>query len=150
MGKRKNLNGLPNNLVQSYFSTLKYYDRGYMPCWIWKRATELGIHELEIDILSKTTIPKAMKTKPITTHLDELKKMIVETLTENQFSINYIVDAKFKIWLSKQDIALNQITCQCILEDINGRKYIGKVYKERAYPIADSMFEKIIKLIKQM
>lgn len=67
MGNRKHLNGLPNSLVQKYFSTMMYYDKGYMPCWIWKNASKLGIYELEIDILNKTIIPSEMSSKPIST-----------------------------------------------------------------------------------
>lgn len=148
MGRSKNLNGLPNNLVQSYFSTMNYYDKGYMPCWIWKKASELGINELEIDILNKVTIPIEMKSKPIIVYLDSLRDMIVKTLRSNQFDKNYIVTAKFRVWISKQDAAFSQVSCQGILEDIEGRIYKGKIYKERAFPVADSMFEKIIKILK--
>ena len=148
MGKRNNLNGLPNGLVQKYFSTMTYYDRGYMPCWIWKKALELGIYELEIDIFNKTTIPPEMISEPIISHLDELIEMIFKTLDKNNFDKNYIVSAKFKIWIRKQNVAFNLVSCQGLLEDVEGRKYVGKIYKETAFPIADSMFKKIMKLIK--
>lgn len=74
--------------------------------------------------------------------------MIFKLLASNQFNQNYIVNAKFKISISKQDAAFGQVFCQCFIEDIEGRIYEGKVYRERAFPIADSMFEKIIKRIK--
>ena len=149
MGKRRNLNGLPNGLVQSYFSTLNYYDKGYMPCWIWKKAIEFGVYEFEIDVLNKTTAPMKMNSKPIIMYLDDLKEIIIKTLKSNQFDKNYIVSARLKIQISKQDVALSQVSCQGILEDKEGRIYTGKVYKERAFPIADSLFEKIFKLMKK-
>lgn len=148
MGKRRNLNGLPNSLVESYLSTLMYFDKGYMACWIWKLASELKITELEIDIINETTTPAEIKSKPIIAYLDQLRDTISKTLISNEFDSNFIVKAKFKVWITKQDAAIRQISCQGIVEDIDGRVYEGKVYNETAYPIADSLFEKIIKKIK--
>ena len=147
-GRRRNLNGLPNSLVQKYLSTLMYYNKGYMACWIWKRAAEKGIVELEIDIINETTNPAEMKSKAIVAYLDQLRETISQTLLSNDFDSDFITKAKFKIWISKQDAALNQISCQGIVEDVEGRIYEGKVYREKAYPITDSLFEKIFKKIK--
>lgn len=148
MGKKKNLKGLPNILVQSYFSTLSYYDKSYMACWIWKNAFDLKVYEIEIDILNKTTFPIEMKSKPIIFYLDKIQDIIKNTLLSNQLDKNYIVSAKFNVRISNQDAALSEVSCQGILEGIDSRIYEGKIYKERAFLIADSMFEKIIKLMK--
>lgn len=74
--------------------------------------------------------------------------MIFKTLTTNHIDNNYIASAKFKVWISKEDALYNQVSCQGILEDIEGRRYIGKTYKERAFPVADSLFQKIINSIR--
>jgi hypothetical protein len=137
MGKRRNLNGLPNSLVESYLSTLMYFDNGYMACWIWKRASELEITEIEIDIINGTTKPPKFKSKPIVAYLGQLRGIISKTLLSNGFDPSFIDSAKFKVWITKQDAVLRQVSCQGIVEDIDGRIYEGKVYKETAYPIAD-------------
>lgn len=147
MGKKKNLNGLANSLVQSYFSTLCYYDRGYMPCWIWKQASELGITELEIDILNKTTTPAEMSSKPILAYLDKLEAIISKTLASNQFEQDFFTEAKLVIEINMLDATLNQVSCQGVLKDKEGKIYKGKIIKDTAYPIADTMFEKIKKLL---
>jgi hypothetical protein len=49
MAKRRNLKGLPNSLTQRYFSTLVYFDGGYMADWIWNTAEKSGTTENIID-----------------------------------------------------------------------------------------------------
>jgi hypothetical protein len=138
MGKWRNLKGLPNSLVESYFSSMMYFDNGYMACWIWKKANELDISELEIDILNRTTKPAVLEATPITAYLSDLQLIINRTLASNNFESGFIKKAKLKVWIAKDDAVRNQVSCQGIVEDIKGRDYAGKVYQEQAYPISDS------------
>jgi hypothetical protein len=62
MAKRRNLKGLPNSLTQRYFSTLFYFDGGYMADWIWNTAEKSGTTENIIDILNKSIEPRDCKT----------------------------------------------------------------------------------------
>ena len=97
MGKRRNLNGLPNSLEQRYFSTLFWWDKAYMADWIWNAANEKGVTDIEIDILRDTVDPEELEIKPIIAQLNQLRETIKATLDSNDFPTNFIVDAKIKI-----------------------------------------------------
>ena len=96
MAKRKNIKGLPNSLVQRYFSTLFWWDKAYMADWICNASSEKQITSLEIDILNQTVFPTDLQIKPIVGHLPKLKETIEKTLESNGFQNNYITTAKFK------------------------------------------------------
>ncbi len=133
MGKRRNLNGLPNSLVERYFSTLFYLDKGYMSDWIWNAANEKNIIDIEIDIINETVSPAELQIRPITIQLQELRETIDKTLIKQRFDADFITEAKFIIFISQRQKVLKLFTCQAILKDIEGRVYAGKVYTERAY-----------------
>jgi len=59
MGKKNNLNGVPGNLANTYFSTLKYYKRAYMSDWVNSVALKTKIYDFKVDILNDTVEPKA-------------------------------------------------------------------------------------------
>lgn len=102
---------------------------------------EKGVFELEIDIFNETTNPPEIKSKPIIAYLGQLRETLFRTLLSNNFDSDFITKAKFKIWINKQGLELNQILCQGIIEDENGKIYEGKVYKETAYPIENSILK---------
>lgn len=140
MGKRRNLNGLPNSLEQRYFSTLFWWDKAYMADWIWNAANEKGVTDIEIDILRDTVDPKELEIKPITAQLSRLRDTIKTTLDSNDFPTNFIVDAKFKIYISQKHKALRLLSCQATVTDVNGRVYEGKNYTEQAYETPFKVF----------
>ena len=117
MGKRKNINGLPNNLIQQYFSTLFYWNDGYMADWIWNASTEKGINEIEIDILNQIVSPTSINIKQITTYLDRLKNTIDKELINNGFQTDFIVFAKFDIFISSRYKIQRLLTCTATLID---------------------------------
>ncbi|MBK8833283.1 MAG: hypothetical protein IPN60_21060 [Saprospiraceae bacterium] len=152
MGTRKNLNGLPNSLEQRYFSTLFYWNGGYMADWIWNAANEKNVKDIEIDILNENVEPKVLQIKPIIGHLPQLRNTIQITLKSNDFPIDFISEAKFIIYISQKHIASRLLTCQCVVTDKEGRKYLGKIYTEKAFEdpyqvFPHSLFQRIKKIM---
>ncbi|MEZ4805310.1 MAG: hypothetical protein R2852_07465 [Bacteroidia bacterium] len=133
MAKKRNLNGLPNTLVQRYFSTLFFWSKGYKADWIWNAANEKGVNEIEIDLLNDSVFPKELELKPIHAQLSRLRATIRITLENNKFPKDFIVDAKFNIFVSEKYKILRLLTCQAMLKDHEGRTYQGKIYTEQAY-----------------
>jgi hypothetical protein len=132
MAKKKNLNGLPNNLIQQYFSTLNYWNGGYMADWIFCAAKEKNKSNIEIDILNKKVKPKDLEIKQIVTYLDYLKHTIVKELKGNGFPDDYITKAKFEIYISPENKVQKVFSCVAILEDAEGKIYRSKPYSEQA------------------
>lgn len=139
MGKKRNLNGLPNNLVQRYFSTLFYWRTGYMPDWIWYAAQEKSIVNIEIDILNGTVYPEEMQFNAITAQLPKLAETITNTLDSNGFNKEFIVEAKIYIIISQDK---KQLSGAGKIKDIDGRIYEGKSITENAYNKPFSIYPK--------
>jgi len=141
LGKRKNLNGLPNSLTQRYFSTLFYYRKAYMSDWILNASSEIGISNLTIDLINETVEPKEMEIKPILAHLPSLKETIYVTLKNEKFESDFIKSGIFKIELSEK---YNFLNCTTILKDKEGKEYIGKTYTEYSYEKKFKVFKTTI------
>ncbi len=69
MRRTKALNGLPNTLVQMYFSTHAYYGNGYMADHLWDVAVRTGIREARLDVLNGTAEPAAIANTAITSRI---------------------------------------------------------------------------------
>ncbi len=129
MAKTKTLNGLSYNLAQSYFSTLNYYSKGYMSDWIVNSAFEIGIDNVQIDILNKVISPKEHIIKPLLINLDNLKHIIEKTLKSNNLPLDFIKEAKFDIRVTSD----RQIICSNFTVGDNGRIYKSLDYIEQSY-----------------
>ena len=141
MAKKKNLNGLPNNLIQQYFSTLFYYDRGYMADWIWNAASEKYVSDIKIDIINKTVIPKDLQIQPLTIHLIRLQQTIKKELINNGFIEDFIVKAQFEIYISPENNSQKIFGVVVTLEDKEGTIYRSKPYAEKAYETEFQVFK---------
>ena len=104
-----------------------------MADWIWYAATEKNIMDVEIDILHDRVAPRVLQIQPITGHLHQLRENIQATLKSNQLPDDFITEAKFIIFISQQHKTSGLLTCQGMMTDKEGRKYIGKIYTEKAY-----------------
>jgi hypothetical protein len=140
MGKKRNLNGLPNSLEQSYFSTLFYWHKGYMADWIWNAANEKEVTDIEIDILNKKVKPTDLEIEPIIAQLFRLQETIEKTLKSNGFSPDFITEAKFNIYISQKYKAQKLFSCQAIVTDRDGKNYEGKTFTEKAYESSFRVF----------
>jgi|SRR5688572_22431608 len=139
MGKRRNLRGLPNSLTQRYFSTLFYFDGGYMADWIWNTAEESGTTEIKIDILNKSIEPRDLEIQPLTSTLDRLQETIKVTLDKNGFDGHFIREAYFDIYISQKFKHMRLLHCTATLKDENGLEYKGKTYTEKSYENKSSL-----------
>ncbi len=133
MPSKKLINGLPNNLIQQYFSTLFYYSEGYMADWIWNVAIQKNHSQLTIDILNNTVRPIDFQIKPIMAYIDYLQATIRNSLTSNGFDKDFIVDAKFNISISKRLNIRRLLIIEAIVIDKDGRVYKSKKYEEEVY-----------------
>ena len=141
MAKKKNLNGLPHNLKQQYFSTLFYYGKGYMADWIWNAAIEKNVSDIQIDIINQTVMPKDLHIRPLTAQLIKLQQTIKKELTNNGFPENFIVKAKFEIYISPENRNQKIFSILTILEDRDGKIYRSKPYAEMAYETGFQVFK---------
>jgi hypothetical protein len=133
MASTKKLHGLPNNLVQQFFSTLFYYDKGYMADWIWNTATQNNVDSVDIDIINGTVTPTSVQIKPIVSQLDRLRDTIQAVLTSNEFPVDFIVKANLYVKLSKDSKTQRFLEVKGVAVDKNGKVYEGQVYSEQAY-----------------
>jgi hypothetical protein len=130
---KKNLNGLPNNLIQQYFSTLFYYDKGYIADWIWNAAKEKNVSVIQIDIINQTVAPKDLQIQPLTAPLIYLQQTIKKELINNGFSENFIDKANIEIYISPESRNQKTFSVLTVLEDKDGKIYKSKPYTEMAY-----------------
>lgn len=136
MASIKRLNGLPNNIGQSYLSTLKYYHKGYMSDWLNSIALKTKEFDIEIDILNDKVTPLKCQTKALMIWNDEFRNLIIKVLKNEGFENNHIVKAIMKFQIRSRKGQTNSINCNVLLEDKN-----GKIYSNRK-PILDQAYEK--------
>ena len=133
MPKRKNLNGLPNDLTKSYFSTLNHSTPGYMADWLVNGAKKLGLIEATIDIINETIEPSELTLLPLAFPLKYLKKIIEKELLKNDFPSYFIVEAKIKVTFTSFTKHPAELICSATLLDQEGHKYECPAFTEFAY-----------------
>ena len=129
MARRKQLNGLPNDLVYSFFSTLRYWEKGYMSDWIVNASLDLKVENIQIDILNKQITPKELEIKPILYHITELESIIKKVTEHAGFEHDFIKQAVFDIEIHKN----RQLQCKTTLIGENGEVFNSKNYIEESY-----------------
>ena len=131
MAKTKTLNSLIHSLAHSYFSTLNYWDGGYMSDWIVNAAFELGINEVKVDVLEKRISPKEMQLEPLMYYLNSLSPIITKTLKSNDLPLDFITEAKFEITISESRVMI----CDGYAKGNNERIYRSKPYSEQSFEV---------------
>jgi hypothetical protein len=129
MAKKDRINGIPNVLIQQYFSTLFYSKAD----WIWNAANDKNVSDIKIDIIKETIIPKELQIQELTGGLCTLRQTIKKELENNGFSEDFIKKAQFEIYITpayKNDKFFGVIAT---LEDKDGNIYRSKPYIEKAY-----------------
>lgn len=129
MAKSRLINGLPHNLVQSFFSTMRYCEKGYMTDWIVNASIGLNVTKIKIDLLKKKITPKEFEIKPIMYNINDLDRIIQKAISYAGLTRNYIKEANFEI-----EILDNYyLKCRTILISENGKIYTTKDYVEKSY-----------------
>jgi len=145
MGRVRTLNGIPNEVVVKYLSKLEYGESGYMVHWLWKIMNDLHISKAEIDIFAETTVPEELPSKPILIYLESLRRLISKQLVNYKFNEDYIAQGVLKIAAEKMGEPFGVILIHCILITRENKQIKGKVFELGTYPIADSLFDKVMK-----
>jgi len=127
--KTKILNGLSYNLAQSFFSTLCYYDKGYMSDWIVNAANDYGIKKVEIDIINNHVLPEKLNIRPLIVHLENLRQIIYKTLASNKIDKEFIIEAKFIISINEK----RELICENYVRGENKKIYKSKDYLENSF-----------------
>lgn len=162
MPKRKNLNGLPHNLTRSFFGTNRYYKCGYVADWIINGARILNLKEATADILNINIDPPELNFAPTIAALIDLKKIIAKELSSNQFSPDFITEAKIRIEFLSHFTHSKTMYCYPILRDKQGHYYqpgriIAEAYEDKFDPfilekkrnyLTQSIFNKLMSLFK--
>ena len=68
-----------------------------MSDWIVNSAFEVGVDNVQIDILNKEISPKELMIRPLLINLKYLKHIIDKTIRSNNLPFDYIKEAKFEI-----------------------------------------------------
>ncbi len=135
MPSAKVLNGLPNNLVQMYFSTHAYYRNGYMPDHLWDIAARAGILEARIDVLGDSIEPADFSKPALISYLTTLRGQITSELARMGFPQDYITEAYIDIFISKKHQAQRLLTGTGTIITKEGRTIKGKTFTESAFPL---------------
>jgi hypothetical protein len=140
MPKKRTLNGLPHNLVKSYFSTLRYWKVGYMADWLYNAATARKVKTVTLDIIHSKIDPVEMEILPLMYHLRELKTIIEKELTQNGFDKGFITQARIDIKITSTDLYAKALKCSPELSDKDGRVYKTSPILEFAFEDFDPSF----------
>lgn len=76
MPRRKNLNGIPHNITQSFFGTERYYRCGYMGDWLLNAARKPNITKASLNVLQASFSPTELNIHPLTYNAKTLKTVI--------------------------------------------------------------------------
>lgn len=132
MTSTKKLKGLPNNLVQQFFSTMFYYDKGYMADWIWHTAKKNNVIVINIDIINERIDPVSIQIKPIISQLHILRGTINSELIGNNFQSDFIQKANLTIKILTNSKTQRFMEVKGIIVDKNDNILEGKIYHEEA------------------
>ncbi len=132
MGKRKSLNGLPENLVRSYFDTIRYYSCGYLSDWLINSSIKFNLSEITLDIINARVEPSDLNLYPFIINLHEIKPIIAKELNGNGFPPDFIVEAKINVKFTIPIESKRFIKCYPFLIDKNGNKYAPGLVIETA------------------
>lgn len=145
MAKRKNLNGIPHNITQSFFGTERYYMCGYMGDWLLNAARRLNLKKASLNVLTSEFTPSELNLLPLTLNAKTLKEIIDKELIANGFSTDFIKEAIIDFQFPDPKIYRTTIYCFPYLVNEDGRRYeVGRVIGEALEPDFDPFDKKNI------
>ena len=128
MRKSKALNGLPNNLVEMYFSTEAYFRTGYMADHLSAVALLTGLREARIDILHGTIAPIEFGTTAILSYLPTLRQQVLSTLDRLELPSDHVIEARIEIVMAKQEDEVPFVTGKGCIVTSDGLLRKGQAY----------------------
>jgi len=138
MPKRKDLNGIPHNITQSFFGTERYYGCGYMGDWLLNAARQLKLQKATLDVLSATFQPSELNLRPLIYHASTLKEVIDKGLLANGFETDFITEARIDFQFPDPKLYRTTIYCYPYMIDKEGRRYeAGRIIAEGLEPNFD-------------
>lgn len=133
MGKRRDLNGLPNSLAQQFLSDIFYFEGGYMADWVWYLGIDHSVNEIRFDLLEYVVSPHSFQVEPFIRFFPTLRNTIGATLSSTGHPADFIVEAHIDVFISYKFRHQKLITAQAIIVDKHGVKTEGKIYTTKAY-----------------
>jgi hypothetical protein len=119
----KKLNGLPNNLAESFFSSLKYDNGGYMADWLVAIAQKHTVNEVRLDVIHQSATPSVFNVKPVTLGLGSLKYVISSELEANHLPLDFIAEAALDVKFNIPYYSKKVIHVFPWVIDKDGKKY---------------------------
>jgi hypothetical protein len=142
MPKRRNLNGIPHNIAQSFFGTERYYKCGYMGDWLLNAARRLNLTKAYLNVLTATFTPTELNLHPLTFHAKTLKEIIDKELLANGFESDFIEEAHIDFQFPDPTLYRTTIYSFPYLIDKDGRRYeAGRIIGEGLEPEFDPFEE---------
>lgn len=133
MAKKKNLKGIPHNITKSFFSSLRYYSRGYMADWLVHAATKENVQKGYIDIFQQEIVPATLNLSIFQSHIKDLRRIIETELSNNGFSVDFLVEAKIELEFPSYNGTTRAIYCYPYIVDKEGKRYSAGRLIEYAY-----------------
>lgn len=131
----RSINGLPNNLVQMFFSTLAYSHGGYMADHLGEAAMRTKVYETRIDILRQRIEPPVCASDGLGSYLPRLRAHIASELERNELPFDHVSEATMEFSVHRSHPATPWITGKCTVITKHGRLIKGKTYTKRIYPL---------------
>ena len=128
MRASKALNGLPNNLVQMYFSTEAYFRTGTMADHLRDVALQTGLREARINILQCTIAPVEFGTTPLLVYLPTLRHLVLTTLEQLELPSDHVIEARIDIVISHEEVDTSFVTGTGWIVTTDGRMRKGHTY----------------------
>lgn len=142
MPREKDLNGIPGNIANSYFSSI--VNQGNSASWICFIAEKTKTRNIKIDVLNRKILPQEVDYKQLYRGLDHLENIIFNQLKNFGFKKTFIQKATLEI---EVDLQTKIIYCKPILIDENGKVYTSKkVLKFVGFPMQSFIFDKVFML----
>jgi hypothetical protein len=141
MAKRNNLNGVPHNVIRSFFGTERYYYKGYMADWLLNAGRRLQLDHACLDILSSAFTPETLNIFPLVLHAKSLKTIISKELDRNGFSDDFITGARIDFVFPDPVRYQTTIYAYGYLTDRDGRQYTSGKIIESAFEASFDPFD---------
>ncbi len=131
----RSINGLPNNLVQMFFSTHAYSDGGYMADHLGDVAFRHNQFDIRIDILHERMEPASCAKRALRSYLPRLRGHIAEELHRHQLPPDHVAMAEMEFSVRRSHTKTPIVIGKCAVTTKQGRVIKGKSYTEQIYPM---------------